>query len=453
MDVLRSQDAFTLGVYEISAHERVLRRRGRPVAIAPKAADVLLVLVANRDRFVSKAELLDCVWPEADVNESNLTQSIYLLRGLFKKYGDAILIENVPKRGYRLVECTSTVRGFSVRTGSAAAAAAAAIVATAAFSFTAMHLTAAHEALSGAAQREYVLARTYQDGGTQADLQRSADLFARVIEMQPADAQAYAGLAEADTSLTFYVADSARRAQLAEDAQRLAARALQLDPASAQTQAALGAVDLALRHDPASAARYLSRAIRQQPGSLDALAWYGTALVSLGHPAQARTVFREAVALAPNTPGAVASLAWSEFLNGDYTAAAAFSSRELRAGRNREVSLVILANAYLGARDYSRARPVIGELARNHDAALQAEALSAQLDALCGRKPQALRRLRSLEKNLDPRRTGSWDAGAIAAAYAAAGERAHALRWLAAVPRWDRAEAASDPRFASLNAI
>lgn len=448
----RSQRVLTIGPYEISMGERVLRRRGLSVAISPKAADVLLVLLANRERFVSKSELLDCVWPDADVNESNLTQSIYLLRGLFKKHGDPVVIENIPKRGYRLTECVASPPRFTFFAPRAFIVAGAAL-ALVIVAFTALHGSRSDASVNASADREYVLARAYQDGGTPADLQRSAQLFERVTRMQPNDARAYAGLSETETSLTFYASDSARRSRLEGDARRRAEQAVRLDPESPQAQSAIGAVDLWLRHDPGGAAPHLARAIELQPSAVDALAWYGSALISLGRPVEARSVFRRAVALAPNAPGAVASLAWSEFLAGDYDAAAAFSWRELRSGHDSGLSLLILANAYLRARDFTRARSTIERLAHDRTAAVQAQALFAQLDALSGAKGRALHRLLSLEKSVRPRTAGSWDASAIAAAYLASGERARAIEWLTAVPRWDRAEVASDPRFASLKPI
>ncbi len=39
-----------------------------------------MVLIANRDRVVTKDELLRSVWPDVAVEEGNLTQQIFLLR-------------------------------------------------------------------------------------------------------------------------------------------------------------------------------------------------------------------------------------------------------------------------------------------------------------------------------------------------------------------------------------
>jgi DNA-binding winged helix-turn-helix (wHTH) protein len=46
---------------------------GAAVTLQPKALELLLYLVRNRDRVVAKDELLDEVWPDAVVTESSLT--------------------------------------------------------------------------------------------------------------------------------------------------------------------------------------------------------------------------------------------------------------------------------------------------------------------------------------------------------------------------------------------
>ena len=74
------------------------------ILLEPKALDVLRHLVANRDRLVSKDELLDCVWKDTFVTPNALTRAIAQLR---KSLGDDVerpkLIETVTKRGYRFV--------------------------------------------------------------------------------------------------------------------------------------------------------------------------------------------------------------------------------------------------------------------------------------------------------------------------------------------------------------
>jgi DNA-binding winged helix-turn-helix (wHTH) protein/Tol biopolymer transport system component len=99
-DVSQSQ----FGPFSIDVGERLLRRDGRPIPLTPKAFDVLSALVEQPGRLISKEELLQKVWPDTSVEESNLTYNVFALR---KALGDTAengqYIETVPKRGYRFI--------------------------------------------------------------------------------------------------------------------------------------------------------------------------------------------------------------------------------------------------------------------------------------------------------------------------------------------------------------
>jgi len=75
-----------------------------PIQLEPKAVEVLVYLVENRERLIEKKELLDAVWKDAFVTENAMTRVIAQLR---KALGDdskhAKYIETVPTRGYRFI--------------------------------------------------------------------------------------------------------------------------------------------------------------------------------------------------------------------------------------------------------------------------------------------------------------------------------------------------------------
>jgi Tol biopolymer transport system component/DNA-binding winged helix-turn-helix (wHTH) protein len=82
---------------------RVLKA-GKVVSLEPKALNVLVFLVENRERLVEKRELLDAVWGEAFVTENVLTRAIGQLRKvLVDDVKRARYIETVPTRGYRFI--------------------------------------------------------------------------------------------------------------------------------------------------------------------------------------------------------------------------------------------------------------------------------------------------------------------------------------------------------------
>jgi DNA-binding winged helix-turn-helix (wHTH) protein/TolB-like protein len=77
-----------------------LTRGDQPLPLGGKAFDVLAMLIHHRDRVVTRAELLEHVWPDVIVEESNLTQTVSVIR---KALGDGEYIATVPARGYRFV--------------------------------------------------------------------------------------------------------------------------------------------------------------------------------------------------------------------------------------------------------------------------------------------------------------------------------------------------------------
>lgn len=88
-----------------------LRRDGEPVHVERQVFEVLLHLVANRDRVVPKAELLDKIWGNRFVSDSALTSRLKAARRAIGDDGTAQrLIATVHGVGYRFVgEVTETV--------------------------------------------------------------------------------------------------------------------------------------------------------------------------------------------------------------------------------------------------------------------------------------------------------------------------------------------------------
>ena len=97
------------GIYEfppfrLDTVKRRLLREGANVTLTPKAFELLRVLVENRDRVMTKDELLAAVWPDAIVEEGNLAQNVSLARkALGEQAGVRSYIVTVPGRGYRFV--------------------------------------------------------------------------------------------------------------------------------------------------------------------------------------------------------------------------------------------------------------------------------------------------------------------------------------------------------------
>ena len=95
---------YKFGPFCVDTSKKLLWRDGEPVPLAPKVLETLLVLIAYRDRVVSKDELLDRVWEGAAVEEGGLTRNISILRkALGEKPDDHAYIVTAPGKGYRFV--------------------------------------------------------------------------------------------------------------------------------------------------------------------------------------------------------------------------------------------------------------------------------------------------------------------------------------------------------------
>jgi DNA-binding winged helix-turn-helix (wHTH) protein/tetratricopeptide (TPR) repeat protein len=95
--------------FRVDPHRRLLMKTGKNVPLPPKALDLLLVFIRNCDRVVSKDELMHALWPDTVVEESNLTQSLFLLRkALGENSSQHRYIVTLPGSGYRFVSNVRT---------------------------------------------------------------------------------------------------------------------------------------------------------------------------------------------------------------------------------------------------------------------------------------------------------------------------------------------------------
>jgi eukaryotic-like serine/threonine-protein kinase len=100
------------GDFTLDVSERRLLRDGHPVALTPKAFDVLAALAARPGHLITKDELLKEVWPDSFVEESNLAYHVFALRRALGETADGeSYVETVPKRGYRFIASVTAVNG------------------------------------------------------------------------------------------------------------------------------------------------------------------------------------------------------------------------------------------------------------------------------------------------------------------------------------------------------
>jgi eukaryotic-like serine/threonine-protein kinase len=101
---------YEFGPFHMDPDKQILLRGNDPVPVTPKAFETLLVLVRRSRDVVSKEELLKEVWPNSFVEESNLSQNIFLLRKALGDTGEnRQYIVTLPGRGYRFAATVRTV--------------------------------------------------------------------------------------------------------------------------------------------------------------------------------------------------------------------------------------------------------------------------------------------------------------------------------------------------------
>ena len=95
---------YEFGAFRLDTDERVLRRLddGASVPITPKVFSILLLLVENQGRILSKEEMMNAIWADTFVEESNLTFNIRKLRqALGDDAHECRYVETISRRGYR----------------------------------------------------------------------------------------------------------------------------------------------------------------------------------------------------------------------------------------------------------------------------------------------------------------------------------------------------------------
>jgi len=103
---------YQFGPFLLDTAQHLLSREGDPVPLTPKTYDVLVVLVENSGRMLTKDHLMKTLWPSSFVEESNLTQQISMLRkALGESAGEDRYIVTISGRGYRFAADVKVLPG------------------------------------------------------------------------------------------------------------------------------------------------------------------------------------------------------------------------------------------------------------------------------------------------------------------------------------------------------
>ena len=95
---------YRFGGYAIDTERVEIRQGGELISVEPQVFDLLVFLIANRDRVVSRDEILDKIWEGRFVSPSALTTRINSARAAIGDSGkEQRLIKTLSRKGYRFV--------------------------------------------------------------------------------------------------------------------------------------------------------------------------------------------------------------------------------------------------------------------------------------------------------------------------------------------------------------
>jgi len=100
---------YVFGHYKlIPLQRRLYSSDGAAVELTVKAFDLLVLLVSRAQDLVTKDEILNQVWPDVEIAESNITTTISMIRRALREDTEHAYIETVTKMGYRFVATVAT---------------------------------------------------------------------------------------------------------------------------------------------------------------------------------------------------------------------------------------------------------------------------------------------------------------------------------------------------------
>ena len=99
-----TKHSYRFKTFCLDVDERQLLNNGVPVPLTPKVFDVLTILVERAGHLVEKDELMQTVWADSFVEDTNLSRAVHTLRrALGENQNGEKFIATVAKKGYRFV--------------------------------------------------------------------------------------------------------------------------------------------------------------------------------------------------------------------------------------------------------------------------------------------------------------------------------------------------------------
>lgn len=277
---------YEFGNFRLDLIERCLLRNGIPVPLAGKVFETLRVLVEHGGRLAEKKRVMQEVWADTFVDESNLSQNVFTLRKVLGEGEDGQrFIETVPRRGYRFVASMREVHEYD---------------AVSAEADPCLTIEPGREAAVVKAQNLCLKGRFFWNKRTEVGLKQALEYFQRALNVDPLYARAYAGLADCYIMLCEYgllaSEDSYRNGRAS------ALKALELDESIAEAHASLGLITMLYGWDLTTAEKGFQRAIELNPNYATAHQWYAVHLAISERFDEAFAQIQQAQELDPLSP-------------------------------------------------------------------------------------------------------------------------------------------------------
>lgn len=314
---MAGREVYEFGEFTLDVEERRLTQHGRAIGLAPKAYDVLVMLVRNGGRLVRKSELLAAVWPGSFVEEGIVAVHISQLR---KALGRRQYIETVARSGYRWVS------GVGMRP------------------LLPVHTSEVYELFGSG--RAHLLA------ASMTEAPKAVAAFQAAIALDPTYAAAHAGLA-----LAWCAQAELRVAPHAEayhQAKAAALTALALDASCADAQVALGIVLFLSEWNWIGAERSLRRALELNPNHTEAYLVCGRLLEAIGRLEEGLQLKQKALERDPFSPLVHLQISLSYWNQRRYDESIEWANKALDLHPRHLLAREHLAGAYWKKGDYDR---------------------------------------------------------------------------------------------------
>jgi DNA-binding winged helix-turn-helix (wHTH) protein len=398
---------YYFNTFSLDPLTRSLTRNGDPVALTPLAFNTLLLLIENRDRLVTKTELLNTIWPDTFSDDTNLAVMISTVRKALGDSGRAqSYIVTVAKSGYRFVaEIHPVLRTnpndnrsqellpdqpapqpsierplrFAKVFASAVLAVFGGLLITKLYwetgspiasnsRATAVPATFAANGLGAGArpgdiaQAWYLKGRYCWSRGTERGLKQSIVYFQNAIAENPRNAMAYAGLADAYQSLATWSVQSSEVSY--REASEAARRAVDLDDSLSQSHSALGMIAMVHGWNFPEAQKEFLQAVKLAPNDAIAHQRLGTYLAATGKLGDALMEMRRARDLDPLSLNIGIDVGRMFYYSRKYPETIAEYRKVIELDPHYSVAHYYLGIAYFVQSDFKNAIQELGESSR-----------------------------------------------------------------------------------------